>query len=171
MLGAEAAGVEHSDQDVTSTVAYLRQFLQEARISHRVQEERLRRLGRRWTISIGKENMRRCILALGDTADSAGLVAGFKPHLIVADLPYGIQHQGPLVELLTKALPVWTSLLPPGGVLVFAWDATRFPRGDMIALVETTSALAVLNTPPYDALSHRVDRVIKQRDVLVGRRA
>lgn len=170
LLGAEAAGIEQNDQDVNSTVAFLRQFLQEARISHRVQEERLRRLGRRWTFSIGKENPQRCILALGETADAAGLIAGFKPHLIVADLPYGIQHQGPLVELLTHALPVWAGLLPPGGVLVYAWDATRFARSEMIALVETTSALAVLNTPPYDALSHRVDRVIKQRDVLVARR-
>ena len=169
MLGAEAAGVEQGDQDVTSTVAFLRQFLQEARISHRVQEERLRRLGRRWTFTIGKDNPRRCVLALGNTADAASLVAGFKPHLIVTDLPYGIQHQGPLVELLTQALPVWTSLLPPGGVLAYAWDSTRFPRSDMIALVETTCALAVLNTPPYDGLSHRVDRVIKQRDVLVAR--
>jgi hypothetical protein len=170
VLGAEAAGIEQSDQDVNSTVAFLRQFLQEARISHRVQEERLRRLGRRWSFSIGKANPQRCILALGSTADAAGLIAGFKPHLIVADLPYGIQHEGPLVELLTHALPVWAGLLPPGGVLVYAWDATRFPRAEMIGLVETTAALTVLNTPPYDALSHRVDRVIKQRDVLVALR-
>ncbi len=31
--------------------------------------------------------------------------------------------------------------------------------------------LRVLNDPPYAGLAHRVDRVIKQRDVLVAQRA
>jgi tRNA G10 N-methylase Trm11 len=97
------------------------------------------------------------------------LIAGFKPHLIVTDLPYGIQHQGPLAALLTAGLPVWASLLVPGGALVFSWDATRFPRPEMIRLVESVSPLRVLDEPPYDRLAHRVDRVIKQRDVLVAR--
>ena len=50
-----------------------------------------------------------------------------------------------------------------------AWESTRFPRTDMIALVQAATPLTVLNEPPYDQLSHRVDRVIKNRDVLVAR--
>jgi hypothetical protein len=74
------------------------------------------------------------------------------------------------VELLNRALPVWAGLLPPGGALAFAWDATRFERSQMIMLVETAAPLAVLNASPYDAFAHRVDRVIKRRDILVARR-
>ncbi len=170
MLGAEAAGVEEAQQDVRTTVAYVRQFCQEMGIPCRVQEERLRKLGRRTVLTVGKTPPRRCILAQGDTAQSAALLSGFKPHLIVTDLPYGIQHHGPLVDLLTRSVPVWTGMLPPGGALVFAWDATRFARADMLALVETVAPVVVLNTPPYDQLAHRVDRVIKQRDLLVARR-
>jgi hypothetical protein len=54
--------------------------------------------------------------------------------------------------------------------MAMAWESTRFPRDEMIALVEVESGLTVLNDPPYDALAHRVDRVIKQRDVIVARR-
>ena len=170
VLGAEAAGVEQDEQDVRTGAAYLRDYCRKAGIACRVQEERLRAIGRRTVLTIGKTPPRRCIFAHGDTVQSAAFLTGFKPHLIVTDLPYGIQHLGPLRDLLTRSLPVWAGLLPPGGVLVFAWDATRFPRAEMISLVETSAPLAVRGAPPYDQLAHRVDRVIKQRDILVARR-
>lgn len=170
LLGAEVAGVEQELQDVRSTATFLRQFCQESGIACRVQEERLRRLGHRWTITLGKQPPRHCILAHGDTAQSAALLPGFKPHLLVTDLPYGIQHQGPLQDLLSKSLPVWAGMLPPGGALVMAWDATRFDRAQMTGTVEAAAPLTVLAQPPYRQLAHRVDRVIKERDILVARR-
>lgn len=170
MLGAEAAGVEQDEQDVRSSVAYVRQFCQEAGIACRVQEERLRKIGRRTTLTVGKNPPRRLLLAEGKTDQSAAFVTGFKPHLVITDLPYGIQHNGPLIELLTGALPVWSNLLPKGGTLVYAWDATRFTRDEMITLVQASAPLTVLNDAPYNQLAHRVDRVIKRRDLLVARR-
>ena len=170
MLGAEVAGVEQDEQDVRSSVAYLRQFCQEAGITCRVQEERLRKVGRRTTLTLGKTPPRRCLLAEGKTEQTDAFVIGFKPHFIITDLPYGIQHNGPLIELLTHGLPVWTKLLPSGGTVAFAWDATRFERSEMVSLVEAVAPLSVLNASPYDELAHRVDRVIKRRDVLVARR-
>lgn len=174
MLGADVAGVEHNENDVQSTVGFLRTFLQEARISHTNKAERLKGLGRRWTFAIGKQRAgepdpQACLMAAGNTADSQALIAGFRPHLIVTDLPYGIQHKGQLERLLTYALPGWARLLPPSGALVFAWESARFPRTEMVDLVETLAALSVLNQPPYNQLTHRVDRVIKERDVLVAR--
>lgn len=169
MLGASAAGVEKDATDVQSTATFVSQYFREQGIPCTVQEERLRKFGHRWSFKIGKGTPKRLILARGDTAQSAPLMTGFKPHLIVTDLPYGLQHHGELSTLLQEALPVWTGLLPPGGALTFAWDATRFPRADMIDLVESVAALSVLDQPPYSQLAHRVDRVIKQRDVIVAR--
>ncbi len=170
ILGATVAGVEQSEQDVQSTVAFLRDFLREARIACQIKEERFKKLGRRWVCALGKPPQT-CILASGDTAQAAGLLPGFKPHLIVTDLPYGIQHNGPLVDLLTRGLPVWAKMLLPGGALVFSWDATRFPRPAMIESVERSSPFRVRTSPPYDHMGHRVDRVIKQREVLVAQLA
>jgi hypothetical protein len=169
VLGADVAGVENELGDVESTATFLDGYLREHGVRHDLREERLRKLGHRWSFTIGRPPSQRCLLAHGDTVQSPELIAGFKPHLIVTDLPYGIQHQGPLAALLTAGLPVWASLLVPGGALVFSWDATRFPRPEMIRLVESVSPLRVLDEPPYDRLAHRVDRVIKQRDVLVAR--
>jgi len=171
VLGANAAGVEQNDKDVESTSAFLQQYLREARIGCQVRKERVTGAGRRWAFEIGRRPHQRCLIAHGDTAKAAALISGFKPHLIVADLPYGIQHHGPLENLLTEALLVWASLLPKGGAMALAWESARFPREEMIALVEAASPLVVRNQPPYDALAHRVDRVIKQRDVLVAGKA
>ena len=168
-FGADVAGVERREQDVSSTVNYLRRFLQEERIGCQTAKSRLKKLGKRWVLSIGRNPAQKALLAAGDTADAVALLDGFRPHLIVTDLPYGIQHQGQLTDLLARALPVWSTLLPVGGVIVFAWDATRLPRDKMIRTVESAADLTVLNHPPYNQLVHRVDRVIKRRDVVVAR--
>lgn len=167
VLGAHAAGVEQNEQDVQTTAAFLRDYLREEQIACQVKEERFKKLGRRWVFALNKPEQA-CILVQGDTVNSAALLPGFKPHLIVTDLPYGIQHSGPLTSLLGAALPVWSKLLAPGGALVFAWDATRFTRTEMIRLVQQVAPLTICNEPPYPALAHRVDRVIKQREVLAA---
>ncbi len=169
ILGADVAGVEKNVKDVQSTAAFLKQYTREQKIACRVKAERLKKLGKRWSFTLGQKRPRQCVLASGETARSTALVAGFRPHLIAADLPYGIQHRGKLRNLLAEALPVWTSMLPPGGAMALAWESTRFPRADMIALVESAGPLAVFDKPPYNMLAHRVDRVIKRRDVLVAR--
>ena len=171
-LGANVAGIELDRGDVESTATFLTQFCRESRIQISVTEERLRLLAsaRRWLFKIGKkEDQRRCMLVNGDAVQARELTAGFgQPHLIVTDLPYGIQHQAPLSTLLTARLPEWTDLLQPGGAIAFSWDATRFSRAEMIELVEQVAPLDVIQRPPYDAVAHRVDRVVKRRDVIVA---
>ncbi|MCB0121058.1 MAG: hypothetical protein KDE58_02380 [Caldilineaceae bacterium] len=172
MLGAQKVGGMDSDtEDVRSTATFLQQYFQSARISHKMQPERLKGLGLRWHCTIGKKHgdrsIQECIMANGDTVQTQTLLPGFKPHLIVADLPYGVQHQGQLNTLLLEALPGWLSMLRRGGVIVLAWDATRFTRTEMLASLGKLSHLAIRNQPPYDSLAHSVDRVIKARDVLV----
>jgi SAM-dependent methyltransferase len=170
-LGAHVAGIELDRGDVESTATFLTQFCRESRIQISVTEERLRKLAsaRRWLFLIGKkENQRRCMLANGDAVQARELTSGFgQPHLIVTDLPYGIQHQAPLSALLTARLPAWAELLQPGGAIAFSWDATRFSRAEMVEFVEQVAPLDVVQRPPYDAIAHRVDRVVKRRDVIV----
>ncbi len=90
---------------------------------------------------------------------------------MVADLPYGIQHNAPLGDLLGRCLPAWAGQMETGGALAFSWDSTRATRDEMTALVEDLSGLTVVTEPPYGTLAHRVDRVIKRRDVIVARAA
>ncbi len=168
VLGANAYGVEKDQRDVESTATFIEQYAREQGISCSLKEERLKKLGHRWWFTLGRQTPSQCVLINGDTAQALELMNNVKhPHLIVGDLPYGIQHEGRLAGLLTTALPVWASLLLPGGAMALAWDSTRLPRADMIALAQSACSLTVVDTPPYNQLAHRVDRVIKRRDVLV----
>ncbi|MCA9914061.1 MAG: hypothetical protein KC496_11955 [Anaerolineae bacterium] len=169
-LGADVVGVERTAQDVTTTIAFLRDYMRSEGISCKIKEERLKKLGQRWWCTINAAGTQELVFANGDTTQTDQLISGFKkPHLIVADLPYGIQHRAAVEELLHSALPVWERVLTQGGALVFAWDATRFPRAEMVELVEESASLVVLNESPYSQLEHRVDRVIKRRDVIVAK--
>jgi len=165
--GADVAGIDRAARDVESTAGFLRRFLQGEGIACHSKKERLRQLGTRWDLRIGREGAQRCLLCAGDTVDAAKLVPGFRPHLIVADLPYGIQHKGGLRDLVARGLPAWAEQLRPGGAMALAWESSRFAREAFSAQVESLSGLEVRQSPPYDALAHRVDRVIKRRDVLV----
>jgi hypothetical protein len=171
--GYDAFGIEHQKQDVDTTVVFLRQYLHSIHMPFKELDERGRRTGRRYQFEIGhKGATRRLVLVHGDTRD-AGLhmqevPGGPHMHAIIGDLPYGIQHFGEIAGMLSKALPVWESILLPGGTVALAWNATRIVRTAMLGLVEQYTHLRIRNDPPYTQFVHTVDRVIKKRDILVA---
>ena len=169
-LGASAIGVEKDERDIASTASFLEQYCREEHIRCQVKEERLKKLGRRWQFLLG-EPEQSCIMAAGDTILADKLLIGApKSHLIVGDLPYGIQHVADLVVLIKRALPIWTSLLLTGGTLVLSWETRPLARDAMLNLLSNDPRLVILEQAPYNQLAHRVDRVIKERDVVVVKR-
>ncbi len=171
--GYDAFGIEHQKQDVDTTVVFLRQYLNSIRMPYKELDERGRRTGRRYQFEIGRKGVtRRLVLAHGDTCDAylhmQEVPGGPHLHAIVADLPYGIQHFGEIAGMLSKALPVWESILLPGGTIALAWNATPIERTTIIDLVEQQTQLRIRNDPPYTQFVHTVDRVIKKRDILVA---
>ncbi len=171
--GYDAFGIELERQDVDSTAVFIRQFLQSEHIPFKELDERGRRAGRRYQFEIGRKGTTRVlVLAHGDSCQAnlclQEVPGGPRVHAIVGDLPYGIQHFAAIAELLQKALPVWEQMLLPGGTLALAWNATRIERANMLALLQEHTQLKARNEPPYTQLAHTVDRVIKQRDIIVA---
>lgn len=175
LRGYDAVGIEREREDIASTDTYVQQFLRGVGVPFTRLDERVRGAGRRYLFTIGRRDDTRALgLILGDTYDTprllAGLPGGARFHAVVADLPYGIQHQGQVAALLERALPLWADALLPGGTVALAWEASRLRRPAAIELVQAHPGLRVLDESPYDALEHPVDRQIKRRDVLVIRR-
>lgn len=171
--GYDAFGIEHQKQDVETTVVFIRQYLNSIHMPYKELDERGRRAGRRYQFEIGRKGATRSlVLALGDTCEAhlhmQEVRGGPRMHAIVGDLPYGIQHFGEISGMLSKALPVWESILLPGGTVALAWNATHIERAAITGLVERHSQLRVRNDPPYTQFAHTVDRVIKKRDMLVA---
>ena len=170
-LGHDAIGIERSRKDVETTATFVKEFCREARIPHH--EDRIAKGPRRFTFELGDRSAPRLlVLAEGDAREADDVLrtipGGARFDVVCGDLPYGIQHDGAAPELLEQALPAWTRVLRPGGALAVSWDATRLPRTRVVAVV--AAHLDVLERPPYDDLQHRVDRVIKKRDVVVATR-
>ncbi len=169
--GWDAFGVDNDVQTVESTVAYLKHFLRTMRIKHQVEQARLRGLGRRWTFNIKVTDPPiTCVLARGDTGDTFDLLASPKSHLLITDFPYGVQHRGLVIDLLTRGMPSWLRSLRKGAALVLVWDQRTLKREEIIHLLEGFSELEILNVPPWNQFVHPVDRVIKKRDILVVRK-
>jgi hypothetical protein len=173
--GYDAVGIDREKDNFDTTNAFILQFFKELRVPAKRMEERVRGSGRRALFSVGEKGATRLLgLVHGDTYDTPDLLVnlpgGARFHAVVADLPYGIQHQGQVVRFLQEALPRWASVLRPGGAIAMAWEASGPKRPDAIALVEQHPNLRVVNTPPYDSLEHQVDRQIRRRDVLVIRK-
>jgi SAM-dependent methyltransferase len=173
--GYDAFGIEQEKNDIDTTDAYVRQFFRELGLPCQRLEERVRGVGRRVLFTIGRQpDTRQLGLAHGDTVAAPellnGLPGGARFHAIVADLPYGIQHQGQVRHLLEEGVPAWASALLPGGALTLAWDASSLRRPAAITLIERQLGLRVLDEPSFNMLEHAVDRQIKHRDVLVVRK-
>jgi hypothetical protein len=175
-LGLDAIGIERDRTAVESTDTFLSQFLQDAGVRFQRKAERAGG-GRRTLFTLQPSGAERRLLAAlvhGDTREApallAGLPGGARADLIVADLPYGIQHTGQVEDLVRESLPAWHAVAAPDAVLALAWDATRLPRESIAAWVEAGGRWQVLRGGAWESLAHPVDRVIKQRDVLVARR-
>jgi hypothetical protein len=171
--GYDAFGIELSKQDVETTAVFVKQYLNSEHILYKEVDERGRRAGRRYQFEIGpKGASRMLVLAHGDSGQAnlhmQEVPGGPHMHAIVGDLPYGIQHFGEIASMLQKTLPVWESLLLPGGTLALAWNATRVERASMIELLQRCTHLTVRDDGPFQQFAHTVDRVIKRRDIVVA---
>ncbi len=171
--GYDSFGIELNRQDVETTAVFTRQYLEGAHIHYKERDERGRRAGHRYQFEVGhKGDTRMLVLVNGDAIQAdmhmREVIGGPRVHAIVGDLPYGIQHFGEISSLLTQALPVWTSMVFPGGTIALAWNATRIERAEMVNFLEQEASLTVRNEPPYTQFAHTVDRVIKRRDIVVG---
>ena len=169
--GHDAFGIEQGKRDVETTVAFVREYCREERLSIQQVHDRAKK---RFRLEVGlrRDDRRLLVLAQGETRTADALLedvpGGARFHAIAADLPYGIQHDGAARALVAEAIGAWERTLLPGGAVALAWDATRLPRESLRAAVEGHSSLVARDDGPYAELEHRVDRVIKRRDVLVA---
>lgn len=102
----------------------------------------------------------------GDTINAGSLLKGEKFHLLVSDLPYGVQHfttsktRNPLAVLKLCARD-WYESLKPEGVMVLAFNSYMPKREELIALFEEHGMQAL----EFSA-AHRMSESIV-RDVVI----
>lgn len=113
-------------------------------------------------------------------ADTTRAAEFFRPatfDLVVTDAPCGVQRGSKSAasglarrpaDLLTAAVPVWASLLRPGGAVSIALNTLVAPREEAAAIL-AASGLKPVESKPYLQFRHRVDQAIV-RDIVVARK-
>ena len=192
MYGFDACGADIDARDVEAYAAFIRRWLKDKRLKHRADFSPVRRdrkvVARRLTAEFAAAkdeykagDVQRLEVVETDTARIGEFFRPASADLVVADLPYGVQHgshatgqvggrtlsRSPL-DLLRAAAPVWAKALRPGGALGISWN-TLVARREDAASALAAARLEVLDSAPYRAFRHRVDHAIT-RDILVARK-
>jgi len=180
-LGYDAVGVEIDRREVDAYSAFLTTWLRRKRVKHRIALNPLRRNGVRvadlMEARVGRDDPQTVELFAADTLATADLLQRRRVDVVVTDAPYGVAHgsrgqQGARdrspAELLEAALPVWVSVLRPGGAVGIAWNTHGIGRDDLAGLCAGVG-LEVCDDGPYRGFAHRVDAGT-HRDLLVARR-
>jgi len=177
--GLDVAGIELNRRDVEMHAAFLLQWLRDKRYKHSSRRSSVNRKGKpkalRVDIELAPDKAapnQRAVLVADDTRYAMDHFGAGSFDLVVADLPYGVQHgsrtealaRSP-ADLLGEALPVWTKLMRRGGAVGIAFNALVLDPSHAHALV----AAAGLQPFALPAFQHRVDASIV-RDLVVATR-
>ncbi|MBQ6859651.1 MAG: hypothetical protein IJO02_09595 [Clostridia bacterium] len=179
--GYHAVGVEIGKQDVKEACDYLTRYLEFHRIKHKKSEASLTVRGKaggretRFVLADTAENYRagdtRTLrMILGDTRDTLALLKARSVHLMVTDIPYGVQkgtagRQDSIGGTLGAALSGWHDALKPGGVLAMSFNTYVTRREEL----ERLCMLAGFELVEAGNMEHWVEQAIN-RDVILARR-
>ena len=183
--GMNAVGLDCDRRDLKETADYFSRYLQFHRLKHKL-DQGSRTVKKAsvpeavYTVADTKEHYqagdaRTLTLYLGDTGLTGELMRKHPAHVLVADLPYGVQHAPQaghrtetLPQLLGRALPAWKQALLPGGAMALSFNTLTLPRKKLIASVQEAGFL-----PIYDENDRRFEHFVEQavtRDVVLARR-
>lgn len=187
--GFDVYGVEIGDKVTTEAYHFLKRFLETARYKFtcktvRISGENKSFSASRHTFQIARNkedlknrNLRTAEFIAGNSMYSHLFFKKRFFHMIVGDLPYGVQHGNVTSEkrssltrnpseLLEACLPAWKQVLKPGGAVVLAWNSNVLSR-EKLAMVIEKHGFRVLQEGPFLEFEHRVDLSIR-RDIIVA---
>ncbi len=183
--GMNAAGVDVDRRDLKEAADYFERHLQFHRLKHKLDQGN--RTVRKhavpeavYTIADTKERFkagdtRTLALYLGDTGLTGELMKKTPAHLIVTDLPYGVQHAPQdgkrtenFAQLMNRVLPVWHGALRKGGAIALSFNTLTLKKAVLIDML-TAAGFTPLTEAPYDDFQHFVETAVT-RDFVVARR-
>ncbi len=183
--GMNAIGVDIDNRDLKECADYFERYMQYHRMKHKL-DQSSRTVRRQavpaavYTIADTKEHFkegdtRTLSLFLGDTGLTGELCKKTPAHLLVADLPYGVQHAPQdgrrtesFIQVMRRALPQWHDALRKGGALALSFNTLTLKKADLIKLL-IEAGFTPLTDAPYDDFQHFVEQAVT-RDFVVARR-
>ena len=184
--GHHAVGIETDMKSLQEADTYYARFLKLHRLKHKRSEQSrtLPKGGNAHSVTFeaaadAQAMKNGAVIALemlnGDAARAAEMVKPGSVHLIVSDLPYGVQHapkenggMSALSRLLKRVAPGCIKALKPGGAMAFSFNLNTLRRKE-VEQVLVEAGLEVLTEGPYADFSHWVEQAV-DRDVVIARK-
>ena len=188
-LGLDAYGIEIGEKAAGEAYHHMKRYLETEKYKHAAKTARVGLPGEtavRYCIDITRTKEeaklgggRHWEMAACDTVFADKLYKKNFFHLLVGDLPYGVQHAAVTNErqsartrspepLLCACLGAWMQVLKPGGVIALSWNTLVCPRERLSARL-SDAGLSVLDGTAYNGFAHRVDQSIR-RDIIVAKK-
>ena len=183
--GMNAVGVDIDNRDLKECADYFERYLQYHRMKHKLDQSS--RTVRKhavpaavYTIADTKEHFREgdtrtLSLFLGDTGLTGELLKKSPAHLLVADLPYGVQHAPQegrrtesFLQVMKRALPQWHAAVLKGGAVALSFNTLTLKKADLIQQL-ADAGFTPLTQAPYDDFDHFVEQAVN-RDFVVARK-
>lgn len=184
--GYDAVGVELDGKAIREADGYLERSLKLHRLKHkRITGSRTLSGGAsakmtEYTIAPNTQAMRegmaqRLRLLNGDAGRLSEMIRPESCHLIVCDLPYGVQHApkeageiSSLTRLVERVMPGCVRVLKHGGAAAFSFNLNTLSRQSVVHAMKAVGLEAMEQTP-YDDFSHWVEQAV-ERDVVIARK-
>lgn len=191
IAGFDLYGIEIGPKVANETYHYFKKYLETEKYRHTAKAEKINTgdkavnaIRYKFQLAKTKEDMKNnrfktFELIAGNSVFANRYYRKNSFHILVGDLPYGVQHgnvtnerQSSLTrnpkELLKACLPAWREVLIPGGTLALSWNTFVLPREQLVHLLEQ-EGFQVLNDGDWLGFEHRVDQAIR-RDIVVARK-
>ena len=169
--GWNCTGSDVDRADLKEAEQYFKRYLEYHRIKHSLKRGSLTISGGRPAPFVQFEGPAQLRLAQLDCAHVRQAFGKRAFHLIVCDLPYGVQHAaqgGRPEQLLERALPGWREALLPGGVAAVSFNAQTLD-GDQVRRRMADAGFEPMDGEAWRSFGHWVEQAVT-RDLVVARR-
>ncbi|MCL2775113.1 MAG: hypothetical protein FWD71_17460 [Oscillospiraceae bacterium] len=186
ICGYNSYGIDISGKLIGESSQFLKKYLETGKYKHTLKEEKISGIGDNkisfkserhlFNIAKNKEDQKSdrtllCEFIDGDSVNTGKYYKKNTFHIIVGDLPYGIQHENSAAgnkmrnpaNLISACLPDWIDVVKMGGAIVLAWNTFLLKREEL----EKVFFKNKLDIIDFGDFSHRVDQAIN-RDVIIG---
>ena len=183
--GYNVCGIEQSKQSSHEGSVFVKKYLEQKRIKHisksrTINNNAKKAIGKAvsFEYALSKQDFKTGItkqfeLIHGDASLADKYYKTKYFDIIVADLPYGVQHFGKTdktsrnpQQLLRKCLPSWKKVLKSGGVTVMSFN-TNVIEKQIVSDMLTQESFEILY--PQISFEHFVDNSI-QRDLIIAKK-
>lgn len=187
LLGHNSYGIEMDKKAVKELETYFSRYLKEGKYEYNLTSGKAvsnrERVGSFLNYEFARDkdryinnNKQKMSILRGDSIDGYKHFNSGNIHVVIADLPYGVQHKGKnkkgsyrdLAELIDMSLKSWNKMMMPGGVIALSWNIYTNSRNELKKIIEE-NGFSVMNDDIYRGFSHRVSQAIT-RDIIVAKK-